>query len=71
LKKKHNAICYHRAREAQAAGYIRVCKILGTDNPADLFTKVVVGMQRQVLLSQIFNHPPGSGNFGGDPDVAN
>jgi hypothetical protein len=50
LKKKHNAICYHRAREAQDAGHIRVCKILGTENPADLFTKVVVGGHRQGLL---------------------
>jgi hypothetical protein len=64
LKKKHNAICYHRAREAQAAGHIRVRKILGTDNSADLFTKVVVGQHRQSLLAQIFLHPPGSGNFG-------
>jgi hypothetical protein len=60
LKKKHNAICYHRAREAQAAGFIRVGKILGTDNPADLFTKVVVGAQRHILLAHIFLHLPGS-----------
>jgi Reverse transcriptase (RNA-dependent DNA polymerase) len=66
LKKKHNAICYHRTWEAQAAGYIRVGKILGTKNPADLFTKVVVGVQRKDLLTQIFNHLPGSGNFGED-----
>jgi hypothetical protein len=64
LKKKHNAICYHRAREAQAAGHIRVGKILGTENPADLFTKVVMGQHHQSLLAQIFLHPPGSGNFG-------
>jgi hypothetical protein len=56
----------HRARGAQAAGYIRVGKILGTENPADLFTKVVVGIQRKELLTQIFNHPLGSGNFGED-----
>ena len=64
LKKKHNAICYHRAREAQAAGHIRVGKILGTENLADLFTKVVVGQLRQSLLSHVFLYPPGSGNFG-------
>jgi hypothetical protein len=64
LKKKHNAICYHRAREAQAAGHIRVGKILGTDNHADAFTKVIVGAHRKHLYSMIFLHPPGQGNFG-------
>ena len=64
LKKKHNAICYHCTREAQAAGHIRVGKILGTENLADLFTKVVVGQLRQSLLSHVFLYPPGSGNFG-------
>jgi hypothetical protein len=64
LKKKHNAICYHRAREAQAAGHIRVGKILGSDNLADAFTKVIVGQHRIHLLSQIFLHPPGVSNFG-------
>jgi Reverse transcriptase (RNA-dependent DNA polymerase) len=64
LKKKHNAICYHRAREAQAAGHIRLGKILGTDNRADSFTKVLVGAHRQHLLRMIFRHPPGEGNFG-------
>ena len=64
LKKKHNAICYHRAREAQAAGHIRLCKILGTDNRADLFTNVLVGAHRQHLLRMLFKHPPGEGTFG-------
>jgi hypothetical protein len=64
LKKKQNAICYHHAREALAAEHIRVCKILGADNHADLFTKVVVGGHCQGLIAQIFLHPPGSGNFG-------
>ena len=64
LKKKHNAICYHRAREAQAAGYVRLGKILGTDNRADSFTKVLVGEHRAHLLRMIFRHPPGTGDFG-------
>jgi hypothetical protein len=50
LKKKQNAICYHRAHEALAAEHICVCKILGTDNPADLFAKVVVGGHCKGLL---------------------
>jgi hypothetical protein len=64
LKKKHNAICYHRCREAQAAGYVRLGKILGTDNRADSFTKVLTGAHRQHLLRMIFRYPPGEGNFG-------
>jgi hypothetical protein len=64
LKKKHNAICYHRSCEAQAAGHIRVGKILGTNNRADAFTKVIVGAHRQHLLQMIFLNPPGEGNFG-------
>jgi hypothetical protein len=53
LKKKHNAINYHRAREAQAAGHIRVAWIDGKQNLADVLTKVLVGEQRQYLLSRI------------------
>ena len=53
LKKKHNAINYHRAREAQAAGYIKVGWIDGTKNLADVFTKVIVGQQRYEYLKRI------------------
>jgi hypothetical protein len=53
LKKKHNAINYHRAREAQAAGHIRIAWIEGTENLADAFTKVTVGARRLYLFSRI------------------
>ena len=53
LNKKHNAICYHRVREAAAAGTIRVGKE-GTDtNLADLFTKVLSTERRRQLLYHI------------------
>jgi hypothetical protein len=39
LKKKHNAIAYHRTREAVAAGTIRVAKEDGKTNLADVLTK--------------------------------
>ena len=39
LKKKHNSIAYHRAREAVAAGTIRVTKEDGKTNLADVLTK--------------------------------
>ena len=53
LKKKHNAINYHRCREAIAAGHIRVAWINGTDNLADALTKVTVGERRRYLFSRI------------------
>jgi hypothetical protein len=55
LKKKHNAINYHRCREAQAAGHIRVGWIDGINNLADALTKVVVGQWRQYLFSRILH----------------
>jgi hypothetical protein len=42
LSKCHNAICYHRVREAQAAGIIRVGWIPGNENPADLLPKTTL-----------------------------
>jgi hypothetical protein len=42
LSKRHNAICYHRVREAQAAGIINVLWIKGSTNLADLLTKTTL-----------------------------
>jgi hypothetical protein len=53
LKKKHAAINYHRIREAQAAGYIRITWIDSNENLADAFTKVLSGQKRHYLLSRI------------------
>ena len=43
LKKKHNAIAYHRAREAVAAKVVKVQHISGKENVADILTKAVDG----------------------------
>lgn len=43
LNKKHNAVCYHRVREAQAAGIIKVGWIPSNENLADLLTKTTMG----------------------------
>jgi hypothetical protein len=43
LKKKHNAIAYHRVREAVAAKIVKVNHIKGSDNIADILTKPVDG----------------------------
>ena len=39
LKKKHNAIAYHRVREAAAAGIVQFVHIESENNPADICTK--------------------------------
>ncbi len=57
LNKRHNAICYHRVREAQAAGIIRVGWIEGTRNLADLFTKTTMPTNtKHYFVSNIFNN---------------
>jgi len=54
LNKKHNAICFHRIREAVARGMIRIGKENGDTNISDLLTKVVSTYRRRNLLSQIY-----------------
>jgi len=39
LKKKHNAIAYHKVREAVAAGIVKVAHVRSKDNRADILTK--------------------------------
>ena len=57
LNKRHNAICYHRVREAQAAGIITVGWIPGEKNLADLFTKTTLTNEtRYRLIDNIFNN---------------
>lgn len=57
LNKRHNAICYHQVREAQAAGTIMVGWIKGEYNLADLFTKTTMtGDLKHRLVHNIFNN---------------
>ena len=57
LNKRHNAICYHRVREAQAAGTISVGWTEGKYNLADLFTKTIMaGNIRHGLVEGIFHN---------------
>ena len=53
LKKKHNAIAYHRTREAQAAGIVRIAWEDGKSNIADLFTKLLAGPRLRELVSHV------------------
>ena len=39
LHKRHNALSYHRVREAIASGYIRFTHLIGSLNPADVLSK--------------------------------
>ena len=52
LAKKHNAIAYHRTREAVAAGTIRVTKEDGKTNLADLLTKPLPKVTRDTLCDK-------------------
>ena len=44
LSKRHNALAYHKVREAIAAKILKYYHIEGTKNPADVLTK---NLQRQ------------------------
>jgi len=43
LKKRHNALSYHKIRECVAAGVIRLFHVDGKQNIADIFTKPLPG----------------------------
>jgi hypothetical protein len=53
LKKQHNAIAYHRACEAQAAGIIRVAWENGDTNIADVLTKLMPGPRLKDLIGYV------------------
>ena len=53
LKKKHNAISYHRAREAIAAGTIRIAWEDTHTNIADLLTKCLPGPKLKELIARV------------------
>jgi len=53
LKKKHNAIAYHRVREAQAAKIVQIAWEPGDTNLADLLTKSLPGPRLRELIAKI------------------
>ena len=53
LKKRHNAIAYHRAREAQTAGIIQVAWENGETNVADVLMKVMPGPCLKELIGYV------------------
>jgi hypothetical protein len=55
LKKKHNAIAYHRVRESIAAGIIRFFHIPSTKNLADILTKPLnTHLFHQIAMAILF-----------------
>jgi hypothetical protein len=59
LKKKHNAITYHRIREAIAGNILRFVKVKSADNLADFLTKPLAREPFLHLVMQVlFRKPP-------------
>ena len=57
LNKRHNAICYHQVREAQAAQIIRVAWIPGDMNISDLLTKTTMpANKKNQFVQEIFTN---------------
>ncbi len=56
LKKKHNAICYHRVREAVAAKVIRIAHVPTGQNLADMLTKPLGGCKLHEFCKKILYH---------------
>jgi hypothetical protein len=57
LKKKHNSIAYHRVREAIAAKIIRIAKVHGKKNLADMFTKPLPVAELTTLIQKVLYFP--------------
>ena len=55
LKKKNNAIAYHRTREAAAAGIIRIAWEDGRFNLADVLTKLMAAPKMKQLVGCILD----------------
>ena len=64
LKKKHNAIAYHKVRECVAAGIVYVAKVKGHCNPADICTKPKGPQDMHRLLKGVLYTVPNSATQG-------
>ena len=57
LKKRHNALSYHRVREAIAAKVLKFHHISGKENPADVLTKFLPSAVWWPLMKPILHWP--------------
>ena len=53
LNKKHNSVSFRMVREMIASGAVRVAHISGTENPADLFTKILAKNKRFQFIDKL------------------
>jgi hypothetical protein len=58
LKKKHNAVAYHRVREAIAAGIINFFHVSSIDNFSDILTKPLSGGTFYKLVKPLLFRTP-------------
>ena len=65
LKKKHNAIAYHRVREAIAAKIVRFCHIASHTNIADVLTKPLDFQVLYPLIKPLLFANPGENRWPG------
>ena len=56
-KKKHNSIAYHRVRESIASGIIRIAKVSGKKNLAEMLTKPLPANELINLARKILYFP--------------
>ena len=59
LKKKHNAIAYHRVREAIAGGIVRFHHIQSDENLADVLTKPLGCAKFGTIIRSLLFRIPG------------
>ena len=64
LKKKHNAIAYHKICEAVAAGIVKIAYIRSKENRADILTKALSPQDHYYLTIDILFTRNNSGNQG-------
>ena len=57
LKKKHNAVAYHRVREAVAAGIVQLAHVKSEHNFSDVFTKALNGKKHYALVKPLLFVP--------------
>jgi hypothetical protein len=53
IKKRHNAISFHKIRESVAAGWIQIVKVGSKDNLADLLTKNLDGAHTDHICNHL------------------
>jgi hypothetical protein len=58
LKKKHNAIAYHKVRVAVAAGIVKIVHVRSHENRADILTKPLSPEDHYCLVTKgiLFQH---------------